>query len=97
MLTTNSWRSESIPAKTSLFKWASLTKRGSLYYQCRNQSVRAVCEALAEVYYAAVRAFGGDTQGRRDDDLVRVYDEKMAIYNKLVAEAQESGELWQTE
>jgi hypothetical protein len=56
--------------------------------------VRVVCEALAEVYYAAVRAFGGSTQGKRDDDLVKEYEEKVAVYNKLVAEAQESGELW---
>ncbi|KAL2261800.1 hypothetical protein VTK26DRAFT_3274 [Humicola hyalothermophila] len=66
-----------------------------LYYQCSSVSARAVCEALAEVYYAAVRAFGGETQpGKRDDDLVREYEEKLAIYNKLVAEAQERGELW---
>lgn len=57
-------------------------------------SARGVCEALAEVYYAAVRAFGGDTQSKRDEDLVRIYEEKVAIYNKLVAEAQERGELW---
>jgi hypothetical protein len=46
------------------------------------------------VYYAAVRAFGGSTQEKRDDDLVREYEEKVAIYNMLVAEAQEKGELW---
>ena len=55
---------------------------------------RGVCEALADVYYAAVRAFGGSTQGKRDDNLVREYQEKLAIYNKLVAEAQAAGELW---
>ncbi|KAK4095879.1 secretory phospholipase A2 [Parathielavia hyrcaniae] len=65
-----------------------------LYNQCRSVSVRGVCEALAEVYYAAVRAFGGSTQGKRDEDLVREYEEKVAIYNKLVAEAQDKGELW---
>ncbi|KAK3311710.1 secretory phospholipase A2 [Chaetomium strumarium] len=65
-----------------------------LYYQCSSVSARGVCEALADVYYAAVRAFGGDTQGKRDEDLIREYEEKVAIYNKLVAEAQERGELW---
>jgi len=65
-----------------------------LYYQCSSTSVKSVCEALADVYYAAVRAFGGSTQGKRDEDLVREYEEKVAIYNKLVAEAQAKGELW---
>ncbi|KAK3901531.1 prokaryotic phospholipase A2-domain-containing protein [Staphylotrichum tortipilum] len=65
-----------------------------LYYQCRNVGARGVCEALADVYYAAVRAFGGSSQGKRDDDLVREYHEKLAIYNRLVAEAQATGELW---
>ncbi|GAB1312542.1 Secretory phospholipase A2 [Madurella fahalii] len=65
-----------------------------LYRQCGSVSAQSVCEALAEVYYAAVRAFGGETQSKRDEDLVQVYEEKVAIYNKLVAEAQEKGELW---
>ena len=60
-------------------------------------SAKGVCEALADVYYAAVRAFGGSTQEKRDDDLVREYEDKVAIYNKLVAEAQASGELWRVE
>jgi hypothetical protein len=69
---------------------------GSLYYQCRSTSVQGICNALAEVYYAAVRAFGGDdaTPGKRaDDELVRIYEEKVAIYEALVQEAQESGDL----
>lgn len=69
----------------------------SLYYQCKSTSVKAVCEALAEVYYAAVRAFGGSTQNKRDEDLVKIYEEKVAIYNQLVAEAQARGELWTLE
>lgn len=56
-----------------------------------------MCEALAEVYYAAVRAFGGSTQNKRDEDLVKIYEEKVAIYNQLVAEAQARGELWTLE
>ena len=65
-----------------------------MYYQCRNVGAKGVCEALADVYYAAVRAFGGSTQGKRDDDLVKEYQDKVAIYNKLVAEAQAAGILW---
>jgi hypothetical protein len=68
-----------------------------LYFQCSSVSVKGVCEALADVYYAAVRAFGGSTQEKRDEDLVREYEEKVAIYDKLVAEAQASGELWRVE
>ena len=65
-----------------------------MYYQCQSVSAKSVCQALADVYYAVVRAFGGSTQGKRDDDLLREYEEKLAIYNKLVAEAQATGELW---
>ncbi|KAJ4306634.1 hypothetical protein N0V88_001439 [Collariella sp. IMI 366227] len=68
-----------------------------LYFQCRSVAVKGVCEALADVYYTAVGAFGGSTQAKRaedQDELVREYEEKMAIYNRLVAEAQERGELW---
>lgn len=60
--------------------------------------MRGVCNALADVYYSAVRAFGGDdaTPGKRDEhsELVAIYDEKVAIYDKLVAEAQAKGQLW---
>jgi hypothetical protein len=71
--------------------------KSDLYYQCRNSSVRGVCEALADVYYAAVRAFGGSTQGKRADDLLKEYEEKVAIYDKLVAEAQAKGDLWRVD
>ncbi|KPM45012.1 hypothetical protein AK830_g1521 [Neonectria ditissima] len=66
-----------------------------LYYQCSSVSATSVCNALADVYYAAVRAFGGDdaTPGKRTEDLVKIYEEKVAIYNSLVEEAQKNGEL----
>ncbi|RGP61085.1 phospholipase a2 [Fusarium longipes] len=66
-----------------------------LYYQCQSSSAAGVCRALADVYYAAVRAFGGDdaTPGKRDEALVKEYEKKVEIYNKLVEEAQERGEL----
>ncbi|KAK5651777.1 hypothetical protein OQA88_11644 [Cercophora sp. LCS_1] len=68
-----------------------------LYYQCNGVTAAGVCRGLADVYYAAVRAFGGSdaTPGKRSqDDLVKEYEEKVAIYNELVAEAQAKGELW---
>lgn len=56
---------------------------------------KTACRALADVYYAAVRAFGGGdaTPGKRDEDLVKIYEEKVALYKQAVAEAQERGEL----
>ncbi len=33
--------------------------KSDLYFQCQSTSVPGVCRALADVYYAAVRAFGG--------------------------------------
>lgn len=59
-------------------------------------SLSSICRALADVYYAAVRAFGGSdaTPGKRStDELVKIYEEKLAIYNDLVAEARANGDL----
>ncbi|KAK1830654.1 phospholipase a2 [Podospora conica] len=64
-----------------------------LYYQCSSSSVGWLCRALADVYYAAVRAFGGNDATKRaaDDVLVHEYEEKLAIYEQLVKEAMEAG------
>ncbi|KAK5989644.1 Secretory phospholipase A2 [Cladobotryum mycophilum] len=74
-----------------------------LYYQCDSAEVHATssCKALADVYYAAVRAFGGkdatpDPQPSKslvEEDLVKEYEEKVAIYNEEVKKAQAKGEL----
>lgn len=58
--------------------------------------MQSVCDALADVYYAAVRAFGGGdaSPGKREEsqeDLIKEYEEKVEIYNKLVKEAQDKG------
>lgn len=68
----------------------------SLYFQCQTSSVQSVCNALADVYYAAVRAFGGGdaSPGKREqsqEDLVAVYEEKLEIYNNAVKDAQDKG------
>lgn len=68
----------------------------SLYFQCQTSSVQSVCNALADVYYAAVRAFGGGdaSPGKREqsqEDLVAVYEEKLEIYNHAVKDAQDKG------
>lgn len=67
-----------------------------MYFQCRGQSAQWACEGLAEVYYAAVRAFGGGdaTPGKREEDLVKAYEEAVAEYDRRVKEAQDAGELW---
>ncbi|KAF7561052.1 hypothetical protein G7046_g3097 [Stylonectria norvegica] len=66
-----------------------------LYYQCRSVTAQGVCKALADVYYAAVRAFGGSdaSPGRRGDNLIDEYERRLVIYNQLVEEAQKNGEL----
>ena len=65
----------------------------SLYNQCSLGSFAGVCRALADVYYAAVRAFGGNDATKRDlsDELVHEYEAKLAIYKQLVKEAQDAG------
>lgn len=70
----------------------------SLYHQCQAVTFRRLCRALADVYYTAVRIFGGlfgrlERSGTSDDDLLREYEEKVAIYNALVQVAQKYGEV----
>ncbi|KAI6778366.1 uncharacterized protein J7T54_000484 [Emericellopsis cladophorae] len=64
-----------------------------LYYQCKDSSARLVCKSLAAVYFTAVRAFGGieTGPGKRDVDWVAIYEEKVAIYEALVRDAQQEG------
>ncbi|CAI4217783.1 unnamed protein product [Parascedosporium putredinis] len=68
-----------------------------LYYQCESVSslTRGLCRALADVYYSAVRAFGGGdaTPGKRDEDLVQAYQDAVAVYEELVAEARARGDI----
>lgn len=68
-------------------------------YQCESETLESLCDALAEVYYAAVKAFGGQdaTPGRRSteshDDLVAAYEAKLATYNQMLEEAKANGEV----
>ncbi|KAI9163090.1 hypothetical protein HJFPF1_04688 [Paramyrothecium foliicola] len=66
-----------------------------LRFQCQSTSVVGVCNALAQVYYAAVRAFGGDDAipGKRDDELVQQYEDAVLEYERLVQEAREAGQI----
>lgn len=69
----------------------------SMQYQCESETFESICDALAEVYYAAVVAFGGDdaTPGKRSSsssaDLIAAYEEKLAIYNQMLEDAKSAG------
>lgn len=65
----------------------------SLKAQCQTISLTSVCNGLAQVYYAAVRAFGGGDAGpgKREEDLIKAYDDAVAEYERLVAEAKAAG------
>lgn len=70
----------------------------SLYDQCAGESAQGACESLADVYYAAVRAFGREaaegveaTSASEED--VKEYNARVTVYKYKVAEAQGKGEL----
>ncbi|EFY88248.1 hypothetical protein J3459_017903 [Metarhizium acridum] len=70
--------------------------RTDLYYQCQQSAAEGVCRSLANVYYAAVRVFGGrdQTPGKRmNNALLWEYDALVAIYEEEVRKAQASGDL----
>lgn len=87
--------------RQTLFRTAadkSSQKKNSLKYQCEtsvNAIVRPLCNGLADVYYAAVRAFGGGdaTPGIMETDpvLVREYEEKLAVYEAMMEQARQEG------
>lgn len=60
----------------------------SLKHQCTFEYFQSICNALAEAYYAAAKAFGGkDATKRAESDAVADYEEKLLIYNEMLAEA----------
>lgn len=69
----------------------------SLDYQCDSETFKSICKALAKVYYAAVKLLGGQDATKRtsddDDDIdwQAEYDNSLAVYNQLVAEAEAAG------
>jgi hypothetical protein len=70
--------------------------KDDLYYQCDGVTAQFACEGLAEVYYAAVRAFGGDdatpdVKTAFVEDLEVIYEEKVAEYEVRVKKAQDEG------
>lgn len=68
----------------------------SLYYQCEHTVAQGVCRSLANVYYAAVRVFGGhdQTPGKRmNNGLLWEYHALVDIYEEEVRKAQAAGDL----
>ncbi|KAM7215476.1 Prokaryotic phospholipase A2 domain containing protein [Rhypophila decipiens] len=65
--------------------------KNDLYYQCDTVSsaLRGVCKALGNVYFQAVRTFGGGS--KRGDEALQEYEHAVEAYNQLVKEAQEKG------
>ncbi|GJN72528.1 hypothetical protein PLICBS_006601 [Purpureocillium lilacinum] len=70
-----------------------LNFKTDLYYQCQGVSAKGACQALADVYYEAVRRFGGGDATKREEqeEVDRAYKEAVARYEKAVKEAQEEG------
>ncbi|KAK0702955.1 phospholipase A2 [Lasiosphaeria miniovina] len=89
----NNYRAQSRFTKAAKAK-IDTNFKSDLYYQCGTVGLQSICKALADVYYAAVKAFGGSDATKREEDLVQEYEQKLAIYNQLVKEAQQKGELW---
>lgn len=74
--------------------------RDDLKFQCDSESFESICDALADVYYNAVRLFGGQDATKRADaedldmDAVRAeYEHAVAVYEQLMAEAKANGEI----
>jgi hypothetical protein len=72
--------------------------RTDLYYQCNVSGSGSLCTGLANVYYAAVRAFGRSAATEQamsvaDDELVEAYRVAVAEYEAAFKEAQAKGEI----
>lgn len=72
-----------------------LTSIFSLYFQCDTNGHGKPCHALADVYFAAVKAFGGQdaTKREEDKDWVAEYHRLVEVYHQSVKDAQDAGEL----
>ncbi|KKY36548.1 putative phospholipase a2 [Diaporthe ampelina] len=70
-----------------------------LKFQCESESFESICDALADVYYTAVKLFGGQDATKRADsedvdaDALAEYEHAVAVYEQLVAEAKANGEI----
>ncbi|KAG6026485.1 hypothetical protein E4U19_002574 [Claviceps sp. Clav32 group G5] len=71
--------------------------KDDLHYQCRGVRGAWACRALANVYYFAVRSFGGQDARRQvravNSALLEKYDELVRVYEDEVRKAQALGHL----
>lgn len=66
-------------------------------FECQSErlGLRRLCRGFAELYHAAVVAFGGRDAGKRTthEEAVQDYEAKLAAYNAMVADAIGDGTL----
>ncbi|KAM4067140.1 prokaryotic phospholipase A2 domain-containing protein [Hirsutella rhossiliensis] len=62
-----------------------------LYFQCEQVSAKSSCERLADIYYLAVKTFGGSVESKRDAEYSQAYAEAVKAYDDAVEKAQEEG------
>ncbi|KAI6783458.1 uncharacterized protein J7T54_005487 [Emericellopsis cladophorae] len=74
--------------------------KSDMYGQCAGESAQGACEALANVYYQAVRWFGREAPAAADmaaeadsEEMPAEYKEAVAAYEAEVKKAQEEGQL----
>ncbi|KAK2610278.1 hypothetical protein N8I77_003726 [Diaporthe amygdali] len=71
--------------------------KADLKFQCESETLESICDALADVYYTAVKLFGGQDATKRaedvDADALAEYEDAVAVYNQLVAEAKANGQI----
>ncbi|KAH7324423.1 prokaryotic phospholipase A2-domain-containing protein [Stachybotrys elegans] len=64
-----------------------------LNYQCSGESQQGACEALARVYYQAVRWFGRETPAVTTEELPEEYLDAIAEYEAELEKARAAGKL----
>ncbi|EQL01809.1 p15-like protein [Ophiocordyceps sinensis CO18] len=65
--------------------------KNDLYFQCGQVPAESACQRLADIYYLAVRRFGGPVDSKRDTLASEAYAEAVKAYDEAVAKAQEEG------
>lgn len=91
-------RSSAVPLPPPQNTDKTATYISSLYHQCSTEYAKSACEALADVYYYAVRMFGrvavaSLAEADIADEDAQAYADAKARYDALVKEAQAKGEL----
>ncbi|ROV95623.1 hypothetical protein VSDG_05319 [Cytospora chrysosperma] len=73
---------------------ASIDSNFRKEHQCTFEHFKSICNAFAEAYHAAAKAFGGsDATKSAESDAVAEYEEKLVIYNEMLAEVNADGQI----